>query len=112
MFKHIEDFLQELGNLKNELFPEAVIEVVYKRIDKASIRVELSHALLIDIYVNIKTARYDFSLIKDNKRIFGYDNLGGWHCHPLNNPGEHIRCNEPSTVRQILKEMLTIINGL
>ncbi len=84
MFASVEDILQELSRLKYELLPESEIEIVYKRIDRVSIRVILSPILLIDIYANVKNGRYDFSLIKDDKRIFGYDNLGGWHRHPLN----------------------------
>lgn len=112
MFASVEDILQELSRLKYELLPESEIEIVYKRIDRVSIRVVLSPILFIDIYANVKNGRYDFSLIKDNKRIFGYDNLKGWHLHPLNVPDDHFKCEEPSSLEQIVKEITAVIHTL
>ena len=111
MFANIEDFLQELNTLKNEFFTDSEIAIAYKRIDKISLRIIITPVLFIDVYANTETKRYDFTLIKDNKRIFGYDNLKGWHYHPLNNPKAHIRCSVPS-LKHILKEMIDVIHVL
>ncbi|MBI4379361.1 MAG: hypothetical protein HY578_09725 [Nitrospinae bacterium] len=111
MFTDIEDFLKELISLQHELLSGYRIDIVYKRIDKISLRIPIISTLFIDIYANTDTKRYDFSLIKDNKRIFGYDNLGGWHYHPLNKPDNHIKCKKPS-LRHILKEITVAINSL
>ena len=46
----------------------------------ASLRLIITPHLFIDIYCNTRTARFDFSLIQDSTRIFGYDNLKSWHC--------------------------------
>lgn len=108
MFANIDDFLKELNNLKHEFLPEPEIETIYKRTDKISLRVLVSSVYFIDIYVNVETNRYDFSLIKNNKRIFGYDNLGGWHYHPLNKQDDHIVATEPS-LEQIFREIADII---
>ena len=108
MFANIEDFLQELNTLKQELLPASKIEIVYRRVGKVSLRIFINKALFIDVYSNTDTARYDFSLIKDRKRIFGYDNLGGWHYHPLGKPDEHIRCKRPS-LKYILKEIAALV---
>jgi len=37
----------------------------------------------------------DFALIMEGKRTFGYDNLGGWHKHPVENPEMHKYCEKP-----------------
>ena len=111
MFVNIEDFIQELSILRQELLAASKIEIAYKRIDKVSLRIIIKPAIFIDIYANIETTRYDFSLIKDNKRIFGYDNLGGWHYHPLNKLDEHVKCKEPS-LKFVLKEMSAVIKAL
>lgn len=111
MFANIEDFLQELNTLRQELLPASKIEIVYRRVDKVSLRILINKALFIDVYSNTDTERYDFSLIKDRKRIFGYDNLGGWHYHPLGKPDEHIKCRKP-TLKQILKEITVVIQAL
>lgn len=111
MFTDIEEFLRELAKLKEEFLPEARIETVYKRVDKVSLRVEISSVLFVDIYANTDNKRYDFSLIRDGKRLFGYDNLQGWHYHPLTNPDSHIWCEDPS-LRSIFQEIAAIIASL
>ncbi len=104
MFAEFDDFIRELTETIQKLLPELEVEIVYKRIDKVSLRIIKTQSLFIDIYANTETNRYDFSLIKDTERIFGYDNLGGWHYHPMKNPEQHIKCNEPSLMN-ILKEI-------
>lgn len=111
MFTDIEDFSKELNSLQHELLSGYRIDIVYKRIDKVSLRIPIASTLFIDIYVNTDTERYDFSLIRENKRVFGYDNLGGWHYHPLDKPDVHIESKKPS-LRHILKEITTVINSL
>lgn len=112
MFTDIDDFLHELQGLKDALLPATEIETIYKRIDKISLRIIVTPVIFIDIYANTETGRYDFTLVKNNKknnkRVFGYDNLGGWHCHPLNNPEDHVSCNEP-LLRQVLQEIADLI---
>lgn len=108
MFANIDDFLKELNNLKHEFLAEPEIETIYKRTGKISLRVLVSSVYFVDIYVNVGTNRYDFSLIKNNKRIFDYDNLGGWHYHPLNKQDDHIGTTEPS-LEQIFHEIADII---
>ncbi len=75
MFAEIEDFLNELKELTHKFLPDSEIEVVYKRVDKVSIRILITMGLFIDVYANTETNRYDFSLIDNNIRIFGYDIL-------------------------------------
>ncbi|BCB96534.1 hypothetical protein JZK55_14560 [Dissulfurispira thermophila] len=69
MFAEIEDFLNELKELTHKFLPDSEIEVVYKRIDKVSIRLLITRGLFIDVYANTETNRYDFSLIDNNIRI-------------------------------------------
>jgi len=108
VFSRIEDFLNDLEVLKDELLPDATIEIVYKRIDAVSLRLWITNALFIDVYANTETKRYDFSLIRENKRIFGFDNLGGWHYHPLDKLEDHIKCKEPSLLN-MFKETTKVI---
>jgi hypothetical protein len=43
------------------------------------------------IYFNELTGTTAFALVEKDKRIWGidYDNMRGWHCHPLENPDNH-----------------------
>lgn len=111
MFADIDSFYHEFLSLKNKFFPTSEIDLIYKRIDKASLRIKISTILFIDVYANTATRRYDFSVIKDRKRIFGFDNLEGWHFHSFNAPDDHINCTEPS-LQHIFQELNKVINLL
>jgi len=107
MHKSVESFLQELEILKQELFPDTRLEIVYIRFDRASIRMHIDARHLIDIYCNVENGRFDLSLIDSGRRVFGYDNLSEWHYHPVHNPASHIPCDEP-TLRQVLEEIASV----
>ena len=59
-----------------------------------SLRLRLDEKVFIDVYHNAVTGRKDFFLISNGMRVFGYDNLGGWHRHPVANPESHEPCDE------------------
>lgn len=55
------------------------------------IRIHLSNNnSFIDVFYNSHTSTIAYTLIENEKRIFGVDNTGGWHIHPFENPEEHI----------------------
>ncbi len=111
MYENIDNFIEELKALSHEYLPESEIETIYKRTGKVSLRIVITTYFFIDVYANIESNRYDFSLIKDNERIFGYDNLETWHYHPLNKQNVHIVIEEP-TLSQIFYETAKVINAL
>lgn len=67
--------------------------------------------MFIDIFYNPKNDRTDFALIHNTQRIFGYDNLGGWHRHPAESPESHISCDEPP-LEQVFQEMKEVFSTL
>ncbi len=111
MYANIDDFIEELKKIKHEYLPQSEIEFIYKRIDKVSVRIIIASSIFVDVYANIENNRYDFSLIKDNQRIFGYDNLERWHYHPLNKQNEHIVIAEPS-LKKIFNKITNVIHAL
>lgn len=111
MFASPDQFLQELSSLKDEFFPDSRLETVYARLDKVSLRLVMKKDLFIDLYFNAENGRFDFTLIHHQKRVFGYDNLKNWHCHPQANPEQHIECNQPA-LRQIVQETAVVITSL
>ena len=54
-----------------------------------NLRVPLVIGGFVDVYYNEETGTTAYALIKRNKRIFGADNTGGWHRHPMNDPDQH-----------------------
>ncbi len=57
----------------------------------------------LQIYYNEFTETKAFALIERGKRIWGidYDNIRGWHLHPLENPETHSEIT-PKTVEEII----------
>ena len=64
-------------------------------------RVYLDDNCFISLRYNARNNRVDVALIKDERRIFGYDNLKQWHLHPYENPSDHIHCRRPSIEKMI-----------
>ncbi|QGA80931.1 hypothetical protein [Candidatus Nanohalobium constans] len=50
----------------------------------------------VDVFRNFDTGRVAFAYIVDEERVFGADNTGGWHTHPIENPGDHVESDEIS----------------
>jgi hypothetical protein len=96
MFDSLKAFVDELEELMAEFFPLATLETVYSRVNRSSLRLVLDADLFIDIYFNADNGRFDFTLIRTGKRVFGYDNLRSWHYHPAEAPDTHVKCAAPS----------------
>ena len=88
-------------------FPEASTSVTEKGRYRLKIRIGLSREVFIDIFYNPQNDRTDLSLIRNDQRVFGYDNLGGWHRHPAEEPYEHTPCSEPP-LSSVFQEMKTV----
>jgi hypothetical protein len=54
-------------------------------------RVLLDDDRFLQIYFNERTGTTAFALIEEEQRIWGmdYDDLRGWHVHPVGNPNQH-----------------------
>ncbi|WP_290902642.1 hypothetical protein [Ferroglobus sp.] len=66
------------------------------------VRIYLVEDFFIDVFYNDDTKRVAFALIKNEKRIFGADNTGGWHIHPFEDPERHEPC-EPMSFEEFLE---------
>lgn len=111
MFASVEEFVQELLELQSLFLPQARLETVYSRLDKVSFRLVIRASLFIDIYFNAENGRFDFTLISDQRRVFGYDNLLNWHFHPVADPDNHVDCDEPS-LRKIFQDTVETLASL
>jgi len=104
----LSQFADRVRQAASLAFPGASFTVVEKRKYLLKIRVGLSEKTFINIFYNPKNDRTDFALIRNEQRIFGYDNLGGWHRHPAEDPRSHIPCDKPS-VEQVFQEMKSLV---
>jgi hypothetical protein len=79
------------------------VRLVERTLVAIKLRVDLSSGRFIDVFFNCRNGRTDLSVVEGERRIFGYDNLGGWHRHPVNAPDDHEPCDVPS-LEQFLVE--------
>lgn len=71
----------------------------------------LCEKVFISFRYNARNGRTDFALIQNEQRVFGYDNLKTWHCHPYTNPSKHVACSNPST-NKIISDIKHVYNSL
>jgi hypothetical protein len=69
-------------------------------------RAILKNNHFLQVYFNELTGTAAFALIKEDKRIWGidFDNIRGWHLHPLVNPEGHYNINS-MTIAEIIKAL-------
>jgi hypothetical protein len=88
------------------VLPSAIVDVVARTIVAIKLRVDLDEDRFIDVFFNERNRRTDLSLIEGGRRVFGYDNLGDWHRHPLAAPERHEACEEP-TLEDFVRAVVT-----
>lgn len=75
-----------------------------------NIRIPITGGLFVDTFHNESTGRTAFVLIKNNQRIFGTDNTGGWHLHPFDDPARHDPLNAPMTFAEFIQRIETYLS--
>jgi len=93
------------------VFPKAALNYTVLRLTHLSLRITLNEETLVDGYFNEETQRTDYALIHKGERVYGVDNLKGWHCHPFQAVEQHVPCPEPS-VQEVFEKMKVIADYL
>jgi len=74
------------------------IPEIYRRTPTSeTVRVPLVKGGFVDAFFNAETGTMAFAYIRQDQRVFGADNTGGWHLHPFENPAEHRRLTKEMT---------------
>lgn len=107
----LASFEEQVRQAAVTAFPQAALSINEKGRSRLKIRVELNDRTFIDIFYNPKNDRTDFALIHHDQRLFGYDNLGSWHRHSVEEPKTHTPCDKP-LFDQIFQEMKAIFDSL
>jgi len=94
-------------------FPGAQWDLQEQNQFRLKARILLSPGLFIDVFYAARTRRIDFALIQGADRVFGIDNLNGWHRHPFGEAEQHMAIETP-TVEDIFSEIraVTVEQGL
>ena len=75
-----------------------------------SMKLVIDKELFIQIYGNAKKDKLNFTLVFKRKRLYGYDSEGGkYHCHPFNNPDDHLFTNEKKSIQEFVKESMRFL---
>jgi len=69
------------------------------------LRAHFADASFADAFYNEATGKTAFALIKDERRIFGADNKGGWHWHPFDAPETHIQSPDAIAFKDFLSRI-------
>ena len=92
----VEDFITEVESAVKGQFASYEIEILLQTEKSFKANIHLQKRVFIAVRYNARNERTDFALIKNEQRIFGYDNLKEWHYHPYSDPSEHVPCDQPS----------------
>jgi len=109
--KTLGGFLGDVRRAARLAFPKAALDYTIVRLTHLSLRVTISEETFVDVYFNEETQRTDYALIHKGDRVYGVDNLKGWHYHPFQAIEQHLPCPEPS-VREVFEKMKGIAEAL
>lgn len=94
--KHVDQFLLNVEKQRERFFPEAPLVVLEHFPFYGKVRINLDRDLFIEIRYNRNNQRSSYVLVENGKRVAGFDNLGGWHMHPKENPHAHRKVSVPT----------------
>jgi hypothetical protein len=106
-FERPEDLEEALRSATASALPGVTVRRIRRTIVSVKLRIDLDARLFVDAFFNARNQRTDLSLVAGDRRIFGYDNLGGWHRHPVDGPDRHEDCPAP-TLMQFLVEVVSL----
>ena len=107
MSSSVEAFQAKVQNLALQHFSTSKLEFQEANALRLRMRIILSSNLFIDVFYGVSKERIDFALIKETERIFGIDNLNGWHRHPFGAVEQHQAIKEP-TLEKIFSEIKSV----
>ena len=65
----------------------------------------MAEELFTEVYFNAENQRQSYALISKGQRVFGCDNLFGWHYHPQENPDQHNFCQIEPSLEEIFAQL-------
>jgi len=92
----LEQFRQSLLTALERHFPQAEVTLTESRGIVLSGRARLDAETLIAVYFNALTGKTSYALIRQDRRLAGYDNYKFWHYHPPEEIDRHEPCAEPT----------------
>jgi len=107
----IEEFKSHVVYGLSNYIPHGQLEIDEMNPVRFKARYHVEASLFIDIFYAIRTGKISFAVIQKGERVFGVDNLGGWHCHPFGKPKDHKPIAKP-LIEEIIGQCTTAIERL
>lgn len=70
-----------------------------------NLRIEVSVGGFLDVFYNQQTGTTAYAWVMGERRIFGSDNTGGWHVHPIEDPTQHEHLEGPVSFNEFVSEI-------
>ena len=99
----IEEFHHELTDALRKYLPNGDLEIFEMSMLRLKMRFYITISFFIDIFYAARTNKVSLAVIHKGRRIFGIDNLGNWHSHPLGSSEDHVKITAPSIEKMILE---------
>ncbi len=108
------DVVTFVSELLNGLASLETVQDVTSQAEGPTVRgqAQFLGGLFLAFYYNQMTGTQAFALVRDEQRLWGidYDNLRGWHEHPVGQPELHVIL-EAQTISSIIKRLQDAISG-
>ena len=93
---NLQEFTDEIRKEAARIFPDARFIVLEDFPFYHKVRIVLDDNLVAEVRINSMNERISYALVRDAKRIAGFDNLGTWHIHPFEHPDAHRKIPAPT----------------
>jgi len=111
VMRSIEEFKSQIAYGLSNHIPHGQLEIDEMNPVRFKARYHVEASLFIDIFYAIRTGKISFAVVQKSERVFGIDNLGGWHCHAFGNPGNHKPIAQP-LIEEIIAQCAAAIERL
>lgn len=75
-----------------------------------SLKLLIDNEFFIQVYGNTRRDKLNLALVFKKRRLYGYDSEGGrYHCHPLDNPDEHIFVDARKSIQDFVQESMNFL---
>jgi hypothetical protein len=99
----LEAFRGALREAVDEHAPQAAVMLEEKRGIILEGRVQFGTDVFIAVYFNALSGKTSYALIREGRRLAGYDNYKFWHYHPPGETNRHVACEAPTPEEAIAK---------
>ena len=92
---NLPELIRGVNNEAKRIFPDARFVILEDLSFYHKVRIILEKDLFIEVRINSMNKRVGYALVQGGNRIAGFDNLGTWHIHPIENPKTHRKISAP-----------------